>query len=522
MSVVVDEEWGGFLQEARQESPWDPVGFVKDLFEERDIWIVSPDSGRRSHRARLKIQARVKTETEVPENVTDYLGRDLPSRSRVKATFYISERVSLEVSGKVLFSHKSEYHSPASLYDFSVQKVSRARTERDSFESRIGGGLDYLLSYNMMGLLHQTYGLSVVVDYLMAKDEERGIDTVETGYPMGIQDGVRDYLLDCVKERQRMKGMGLSIHTLDFLLESEDWRRRKIAAALLGVAGNIRAVWPLMELLDTEYTKEPGEEEVREALRDALKDITGRRPSEDLEEWKTWFSKESDYAPQVHFCWREEPVAEPPPPPPPPPPDSIPEFPWPPPEPSAQSSIDSRLLADSSADTTYLRDVEAKLRAALDSCGYYEKSYYSVPDGFALATRLEQISKDGTPKQPPERWACEVQPLRKFSLAAFLKALFFATPGYYRVIVFVVSSQPFVGADVGVTRDEAVSWLSDGLNRLPKSIGVREFSGDHYCETLIYEFEQLDIGKEAVKVIPGYIDWYTHLEKAGLWRELGK
>jgi hypothetical protein len=539
VSVIVSQKCHGDSGVARCEFPWDPVGLVRQLFEERgmrvvsadsvkpsrlatlkmqatQIKVLSADSGKRSHGATLKIQAIVKTKTEVPQMVTDYLGRVLRDRSRVRAGFLISESVSLEVSGKVLFKHRSEYHSPASVYDFTARDVTRATTERDRLESRVAGGLDYLLSYNMMGLLHQTYGLSAVVNYLMAKDEELGIDTVETGYPRGIQDGVRDYLLDCVKERHRMRGIGLSVDALDLLLESEDWRRRKIAAALLGVTGNIEAVWPLIELLDTEYTNEPGEEEVREAAREALKDITGKKPGEDLDEWLTWFYEKSIYGEQVCAYMALEKEAEEPA-------DSIPEFPWPPPEPSAQSQITREYLADSSADTTYLRDVDAKLRAAFDACGYSEKSYYSVPAGFALATRLEQINKDGTPKQPPERWAAEVQPLRKFSLKEYLTALFFGNPGYYRVIVFIVSSQPFVGADVEVTRDEAVSWLSGGMNVLPKSIGEREFSGDHYCEALIYEFEQPDIGDSAViRMSPNCIDWYTHMSGTRLLEELTK
>lgn len=198
----------------------------------------------------------------------------------------------------------------------------------------------------------------------------------------------------------------------------------------------------------------------------------------------------------------------------------IPEFPWPPPGASATTEIPRHFFSSQPSDVLRLRDVKGALQAALESCGYYEKSYYSVPDGFAMATRLEQINRDGTSKEPPDRWAVEVQRLRKFSLKAYLVALFTANPGYYRIIVFIVTSYPFSQTDIRVSREEAIDWMGRGFNDLPDSIGQLEYSEEYTCTALIYEFEQPNPGEPNELKIPSNLQGRTHLEKANLWQAL--
>ena len=81
---------------------------------------------------------------------------------------------------------------------------------------------------------------------------------------------------------------------------------------------------------------------------------------------------------------------------------SVPEYPtfdpWPPPRPSTFEVIPDKFLTKENAKPT-LSDIDQKISAALDDNGYVEKSNYSIPDGFAIVTRLEWINEDGTPKQ---------------------------------------------------------------------------------------------------------------------------
>jgi hypothetical protein len=233
----------------------------------------------------------------------------------------------------------------------------------------------------------------------------------------------------------------------------------------------------------------------------------------------------------VAYTFRYTPTATASKPPPPPPPTSatppsaadghprekIPQFPWPPPRASAMALVPRSFLTAPTGMGGQLADVSGRLLAALDLCGYSEHSFYAVPDGFALVTQLEQINPDGTPKQAPARWAADVPPLRSFSMSDYLKALFTANPGYYRIIVFVVTSHPFSQAEAAVGREEAERWLASGLNQLPDTIGKLPFSEAVACTALIYEFEQREAGKEPVILIPSDLTGTDHLAKSRLW-----
>ena len=191
-----------------------------------------------------------------------------------------------------------------------------------------------------------------------------------------------------------------------------------------------------------------------------------------------------------------------------------------PPKASATDVLPRRFFEDPCGNPVYLADVEQKLVNAFDSCGYTEKQYYAVEGGFAMVTRLEQINLDGTPKDPPDRWAAEVQPLKKFSLIAYLRALFTAAVGHYRVIVFVVTSEPIKQQDVSLSREETMAWLTAGENVLPEHIGEIEYTEEHNCTALVYEFEQLDLDELAELKWPSLLQGREHLEKARLLGEL--
>lgn len=137
-----------------------------------------------------------------------------------------------------------------------------------------------------------------------------------------------------------------------------------------------------------------------------------------------------------------------------------------------------------------------------------------------MVTRLEQINPDGTPKEGLERWLIEVSPLREFSLSAYIKALFTANPGLYRIIVFIITPHPLYQKERSVSRDEATAWLSEGSNKLPKSVHEQAYSNEYNCTALIYEFERPSYANEAHVKIPGRLSGTTHLLKAKLWGAL--
>ncbi|MBI5747829.1 MAG: cytochrome c [Nitrospinae bacterium] len=194
-----------------------------------------------------------------------------------------------------------------------------------------------------------------------------------------------------------------------------------------------------------------------------------------------------------------------------------PIFPWPPPKASASHEIPNNLLKKEGENSTWGR-VANRLKEALDYTGYTERSFFGVPSGFAIVTRLEQIYDDGRPKEEPERWSIESKAISSFSLIVYLKALLTAEKGFYRVIVFIITPRFFPQENKEISSDEASSWLSLGSNILPSSVADIIYTDDYVCTVLVYEFEQED-KKYNVK-IPGNLTGKQHLENSGILYKL--
>ena len=78
---------------------------------------------------------------------------------------------------------------------------------------------------------------------------------------------------------------------------------------------------------------------------------------------------------------------------------------WPPPPASAYEVLPRQLLTRGNEKMT-LEDVSTEIGNALSHCGYVERSFYDdVPNGFAIASRIEHINSDGS--FAADRWAIE-------------------------------------------------------------------------------------------------------------------
>jgi len=197
----------------------------------------------------------------------------------------------------------------------------------------------------------------------------------------------------------------------------------------------------------------------------------------------------------------------------------MPNFEWPPPEASAEEVIPDVFLRKSGKDSVLFRDVDHILTSALDRCGYSDCSYYAVPGGFAVVTRIEQINSDGTPKRGDSRWSVKTPPISPFSdFPQYLKVLFKGNPGYYRVIVFIFTPYGFTQGAKGPSREVVEGWFSGGFNVLPEEAGALLYTKAHRCTALIYEFKKT--AKQATLIIPGSITGKAHLERSRLWSVL--
>lgn len=163
----------------------------------------------------------------------------------------------------------------------------------------------------------------------------------------------------------------------------------------------------------------------------------------------------------------------------------MPSFPFPPPKASASHTFAHDLFAGASS----LYAVNERINAALRKGGYYEKSYYRIPEGFALVTRLEKFEKDGSPCPEEERWKTDnAGNMTTFSLYNYFKSLFTAEDGNYRIIVFMVTARNLTQKNETMTIQQAKDYLALGANRLPNSYKDIPYTNRHACTALIYEW----------------------------------
>jgi hypothetical protein len=165
-------------------------------------------------------------------------------------------------------------------------------------------------------------------------------------------------------------------------------------------------------------------------------------------------------------------------------------------------------------------NIEALILEALDAGGYSDRSTWLVPGGFAVVARLERIGLDGAPVAEPDRWPLSDNSVSRFDLRRFVVGLFYAQPGYFRVIVFVVSDEAFTQTDRSATRNQALEWLRRGANRLPREYAERRFTPLHAITALIYEFARDNASEEPRLLTPGRLSGRKHLEMAGLYATL--
>ncbi len=193
-------------------------------------------------------------------------------------------------------------------------------------------------------------------------------------------------------------------------------------------------------------------------------------------------------------------------------------FPWPPPACNARFELPPTFLSG----LPTLGDAELKIRMALDAKGYAQRSYFSVPNGFALVTQLEQYNTDGTLRNDRTRWLDYPAQDNFAGVMDYLKALVMPQRGHFRLFVFVVTNRSFGGNTTRVSKAQATAWLSQGFNKLPRTIAAVPLTADFDITTLVYEFEVPESNRKPVQTCPSpRFDARTHLMKSGLGSGLG-
>lgn len=195
-------------------------------------------------------------------------------------------------------------------------------------------------------------------------------------------------------------------------------------------------------------------------------------------------------------------------------------FPTPIPKPSAEARLTERFYKV----TPKLKDVNRILMSALDSNKYSRWSYYYIEGGFVLVTQLERIKSNGISYAESDRWNDQSTSGagRPFSLKDYINALFHARPGYYRCIVFIVTSKNFTTSGTLPDSFTADIWLDKGFNYLPVEVLESDLTQQHTVSAMIYEFKKPENGTKVTLVIPSSVSGNKHLINSGIAKFLPK
>lgn len=198
----------------------------------------------------------------------------------------------------------------------------------------------------------------------------------------------------------------------------------------------------------------------------------------------------------------------------PPPTAALPQFPWPPPRWSLRDVLRPGLAV--SAANEPLGDIYDRLKTALGRGGLQETSTFAIgTDGFALIGRMEQIDDQGVPSST--RWAQRppAGPIRSFT--DYLRSLFKAQPGRYRLIVFAVTGLTVTASPTPPTAAQMKELLVSGGGDLSLELRKKPLPDGGRCEALIYEFFQQSADDQPAIVDPSQLTVPVHLAGAGLW-----
>jgi hypothetical protein len=163
---------------------------------------------------------------------------------------------------------------------------------------------------------------------------------------------------------------------------------------------------------------------------------------------------------------------------------ALPPFvPWPPPRPTERYVFPAEVPHRFKT----LAEFDSFLEAKLKNAGYDSFSYFSAPGGFSLATKVEQVNEEREPVAENRRWIIEAvnEPL---SFKEYFLSLLRNKIGRYRVLVFVLTTDPRPPGPQNATPDEAIAWADHGCTSLSPAVGRIKITAEHVFYVLSYEF----------------------------------
>jgi hypothetical protein len=191
-------------------------------------------------------------------------------------------------------------------------------------------------------------------------------------------------------------------------------------------------------------------------------------------------------------------------------------FPWPPPEPSDRQLLALSQLGGDTPAATWGDVADRSIRLLRDA-HFPSWGFYAAPGGFAVIPRIEQIDdQSGEALAGNQRWAQPVQLASTNILSGILTVQ--RPQGLYRVIVFVLTTDPRTGDEVtdpARLLQLARRWGVSGALDLPQAMRGNAITPDQRLFALLYEFESAVGGATKVNS-PGRWTLADHLKNAGI------
>ncbi len=156
---------------------------------------------------------------------------------------------------------------------------------------------------------------------------------------------------------------------------------------------------------------------------------------------------------------------------------------WPPPKPSTIAVFP---VTDFKGTQT-LGDIEERIRLALERGEYGSRFYYQIPNGFALATQIEQIKTDGYSENAPLRW--NLMAKKAFGFFEYFERLVTSTDGHYRFFLFLVTN---LDSDKPRTEKsfEELQFIinNEAEDRIKPAVATIRYTNDYCVRVYCYEF----------------------------------
>ncbi len=158
----------------------------------------------------------------------------------------------------------------------------------------------------------------------------------------------------------------------------------------------------------------------------------------------------------------------------------VPFLPWPPPRPTHLVDVTKGLGKGGP-----MSEVSARLSSRLQSRGYDNLRYFSVPGGFAITTLVERFGDDGKPSTP--RWI-RGKALRGTSFSDYFRALISGEEGQFRMFALVVTNSDMAVSHLYANQSDVDRWEALGRPALSRELGAQRLAPGSRLWLMVYEF----------------------------------